>query len=75
MKFGDVFKAESPITGKTTNLLDPVAVVQLIMGALLTIFVLATAQNLAKKVEGKLPVDMTIDSMQKPQVQNSMVIY
>jgi hypothetical protein len=63
MKLRDVTTATNPISGQKISLFDIGGLLSLILGALMLIFVTATAQNLARKVERAVPrVDMTVDS-------------
>lgn len=53
MKLRDVLKAENPLTGKTTSLLDIGSIFSMILGVVLFLFVVATGQNVARAVSGK----------------------
>lgn len=52
-KLKDILKAENPLTGKTTSLLDVGSIFSMILGVVLLLFVVATGQNVANAVSGK----------------------
>lgn len=53
MKLSEVLKAENPLTGKSTSLLDIQGIFSMILGVVLLFFVVATGQNVANAVSGK----------------------
>jgi hypothetical protein len=77
-KFKEILKAENPLTGKTTSLLDIGGIFSMILGVVLFMFVVATGQNVARAVSGKLggKIDTQIEPItSRPATLASEVIY
>lgn len=56
-----ILQYENIMTGKKEDLTDIGGLFQKILGVIVVFFVIATGQNLAKKVSSAVPVDTTID--------------
>lgn len=69
MKLGDLAKVQNPISGKEFSLFDVGAIFSLILGGVVLIGATAASQNIAKKVEQKLKMDMTIDKFTQDSVK------
>jgi hypothetical protein len=64
MKLAEVLKAENPLTGKSTSLLDIQGIFSMILGVVLLLFVVATGQNVANAVSGKFSrVDTSVQPL------------
>ena len=70
MKVKDFLQTESPLTGKKTSLLDFGSIIQMILGVVLFLFVVATGQNVAKMVSGKVG---KVDTSPEPIFNSPMV--
>jgi hypothetical protein len=56
-------------TGMKGDLLNPTGIFQLVLGTVVLIFAIATGQNLAKKVNGKVPfLDTSIEKPYKNEI-------
>lgn len=70
MKIGDFLKAENPLTGKSTSLTDVQGIFSMILGVVLLLFVVATGQNVARTISGKMS---RVDTSPEPIFANRSV--
>lgn len=66
-------KFENPFTGQKSDLFDLTGMFSKVLGVVIMFFVIATGQNLAKKIEGlsNSRLDTTIDPLVKTQTVNT----
>lgn len=67
MKVSDFTKGTNPVNGKELNILQPMTIVNGIIGVVLFLFVFAMGENLARAISGKFP---KIDTSPEPVFSN-----
>lgn len=75
MKLKNLLNSQNPISGAKGSLIDPSYWISNIMGVLFILVVVATGQNVARSLSGRVPaIDSTIEPIINRPVTNGGVV-